>query len=166
MHERDVDRAVFVLREAFTYSHREVAEIIGLSESNCRQLHHRARRRLSVEAGGAGRVPSRVGGERRPDLVERFLAAAEGGDVAGLERLLAEDVTVWVDGGGRVGAARRPIVGMARVTRYFGAVLGRASGQVHLAMSEVNGEPGVFASIGTDLIGVVVPEVVAEPPPL
>ncbi|MEU4766229.1 RNA polymerase sigma-70 factor [Actinosynnema sp. NPDC023794] len=156
-----VERAVFVLREAFAYSHREVAEVIGLSESNCRQLYHRARRRLS-DAGGAGRVPRRVGGGRRPDLVERFLAAAEGGDVAGLERLLAEDVTVWVDGGGRVGAARRPIAGVARVTRYFEAVLARTSGQVQLTRTEVNGEPAAFASAGTDLIGVMVLEVVAD----
>ncbi|GAA3219904.1 RNA polymerase sigma-70 factor [Nonomuraea helvata] len=152
-----VERAVFVLREAFDYSHREVAEVVGLSEANARQLYHRARRRLPANAGSPPGDRT-----RRRDLVERFLAAAEDGDLAGLERLLAEDATVWVDGGGRVGVARRPIAGLARVLRYLGGVLNMTAGQVRLRLSEVNGDPAILALAGTDLIGVLAPDVEGE----
>ena len=104
-----VERAVFVLREAFDYSHREVAEVIDSSEANSRQLYTRARRRLTEARGRSDR---RLDQAHRRDLVESFLAAAQQGDLPGLEKVLAEDVTVWVDGGGRVGAARRPISGV------------------------------------------------------
>ncbi|MEU0633034.1 RNA polymerase sigma-70 factor [Streptomyces sp. NPDC005989] len=150
-----VERAVFVLREAFDYSHQEVAEIVGLSTANSRQVHHRARRKVSGAAGDVGQRPR----EQRSDLVRGFLAAAEDGDLKELERLLAEDVTVWVDGGGQVGTARRPIVGHARVLRYFTGIMGRVPEGAKLAAAKVNGEPGVLVFAGTDLIGVLVPEV-------
>ncbi|MCN9244820.1 RNA polymerase sigma-70 factor [Streptomyces sp. RY43-2] len=151
-----VERAVFVLREAFDYSHQEVAEIVGLSTANSRQVHHRARRKVSGASGDVGPRPR----EQRSDLVRGFLAAAGDGDLKELERLLAEDVTVWVDGGGQVGAARRPIVGHARVLRYFTGIMGRVPEGAKLAAAKVNGEPGVLVFAGTDLIGVLVPEVV------
>jgi Sigma-70, region 4 len=93
------ERVVFVLREAFGYSHREVAELVEPSESNCRQLHHRARKRLAD-----AELPSSSGSvtEHRA-LVERFLDAARGGDIAGLERMLAEDATSVADGRGTPG---------------------------------------------------------------
>lgn len=150
-----VERAVFVLREAFDYSHREVAEVINSSEVNSRQLYRRARRRL-VEA--VGDVEHRVDRVSRRDLVERFLAAAERGDLPGLEKLLAEDVTVWVDGGGRIGAARRPISGAHRVARYLVGALNTTGQRVRLSVAELNGAPGLLALAGEELIGVLVPE--------
>ena len=108
------EQAVFVLREAFGYSHREVAELVEPSESNCRQLHHRARKRLAD-----AELPSSSGSvtEHRA-LVERFLDAARGGDIAGLERMLAEDATSVADGRGTPGVARLPVHGAEKVARY------------------------------------------------
>ncbi|MBB1155129.1 RNA polymerase sigma-70 factor [Amycolatopsis dendrobii] len=148
-----VERAVFVLREAFGYSHRETAEVINATEANSRQLYARARRRLTeARAGSACRTSP------RRDLVERFLAAAEQGDVPGLEKVLAEDVTVWVDGGGKVGAARRPISGIGKVARYLAGSFRLAGTETTLSAAEVNGSPGLLARAGGTLVGVLVPE--------
>src|SRR5690242_10877179 len=93
-------------------SRREVVEVIDSSEANSRQLY---RRLAEVPEGGERRVDRTC----RRDLLEGFLAAAQEGDLVRLEKLLAEDVTVWVDGGGRIGAARRPIYGASRVARHL-----------------------------------------------
>ncbi|MEU9831869.1 RNA polymerase sigma-70 factor [Streptosporangium sp. NPDC048047] len=150
-----VERAVFVLREAFGYSHREVAGVIDSSEANSRQLYARARRRLTEARGRSDR---RLDQTRRRDLVESFLKAAEQGDLPGLEKVLAEDVTVWVDGGGRVSAARRPISGVSKVARYLVGTLSIAGEGVRLSATEVNGVPGLLARAGGELVGVLVPE--------
>ncbi|MEU0569260.1 RNA polymerase sigma-70 factor [Nonomuraea sp. NPDC005983] len=149
-----VERAVFVLREAFDYSHREVAEVIDSSEANSRQLYTRARRRLANARVGSPRQADQA----RRDLVESFLAAAEQGDLPGLEKVLAEDVTVWVDGGGRVGAARRPVSGLSQVARYLAGSLNIAGPGVRLSVAEVNGALGLLARAGEELVGVLVPE--------
>src|SRR5260370_3368578 len=98
------ERAVFVLRESFGYSHREIAGILDNSEATCRQLHRRARHRLGTPRP---RFPPEPGEWKR--LVERFLVAAGEGDVEGLERLLAGDAAYWSDGGGQAPGARRPV---------------------------------------------------------
>jgi RNA polymerase sigma-70 factor (ECF subfamily) len=140
-----MERTVFVLREAFDYGHREVAEVINSSEVNSRQLYRRARRRLAEAAGDAERRVDRVS---HRDLVERFLAAAERGDLPGLKKLLAEDVTVWVDGGGKSGAALRPISGADRVARYLVGALNTSGQRVSLSVAELNGAPGLLALAG------------------
>ena len=150
------ERAVFVLREAFGYSHREVAELIELSEANCRQLHSRARKRLSV-----ARTPGSAGeaAENRM-LVERFLDAARGGDLAGLERMLAEDVDSVADGGGTLGVARLPVRGAAKVARYLATVTSRYAEGLTVSVHEVNGTPAMFGWSASTLLGVLVPEIV------
>ncbi|MEV0650693.1 RNA polymerase sigma-70 factor [Phytomonospora sp. NPDC050363] len=155
-----VERAVFVLREAFGYSHREVAEAVDCSEANSRQLYRRARRRLA-DAGGTADVPraaARSVDRIHRDLVQGFLTAAQEGDLPALEKLLAEDVTVWVDGGGKVSAARRPIVGASQVARYLAGSLETVGGRVRLSIAEINGALGLLALAGDELIGVLVPE--------
>jgi RNA polymerase sigma-70 factor (TIGR02957 family) len=149
------ERAAFVLREAFGYTHRQVAEVLGLSEANCRQLDHRARRRL---AEGRSRFETSV--ERWRRLAERFIAAAWAGDLEGLERLLAEDVTTWSDGGGKVVAARRPVSGRARVARYLAGLAGKFGAGITVSAAEVNGQPALLTWIGEVLVGVLVPELV------
>jgi RNA polymerase sigma-70 factor (TIGR02957 family) len=149
------ERAVFVLREAFGYSHREVAELVELSESNCRQLHRRARKRLAD-----AELPSSIGNvaEHRA-LVERFLDAARGGDIAGLKRMLAEDVTSVADGRGTPGVARLPVHGAEKVARYLATVTGRYVEGLMVSIREVNGTPGVLGWFGSTLLGVFVPEI-------
>lgn len=146
------ERAVFVLREAFGYGHRDIAAIVGLSEANCRQLHRRARQRLPDASSRFD--PAR--GQWR-NLVDRFLAAAADGDLPGLERLLAADVTAWADGGGKVSVARRPVLGRARVARYLAGITRFGAG-VQMSPAEVNGAPAVLATSAGTLIGVLVLE--------
>jgi RNA polymerase sigma-70 factor (ECF subfamily) len=147
------ERAVFVLREAFTYSHHDIAEIVELSEANSRQLYRRARQRI-----GDARPRFDADLPARSRLVERFLAAARDGDLAALERMLVDDVTSWADGGGQVGTARRPLVGRDRVIRYFVGGMRRFSADLDITVSEVNGVPAVLASAGGVVLGVLAPE--------
>jgi RNA polymerase sigma-70 factor (ECF subfamily) len=147
------ERAVFVLREAFGYGYRDIAAILGLSEANCRQLHRRVRQRLP--AATSRFAPDR--GQWR-DLVDRFLAAARDGDLPGLERLLAADVTAWADGGGKVAAARRPVLGRDRVARYLAGITRFGAG-LQISVTEVNGAPAVLGTRAGTLAGVLVLEV-------
>jgi RNA polymerase sigma factor (sigma-70 family) len=104
------ERAAYVLREAFDYPYRRIAEILALSEANARQLATRARRRLS----GEDRRPVSAGEQRR--LLDAFVAAAQTGDLASLERLLAADVVAYA-GGGELARAARVSVGGGSVVR-------------------------------------------------
>jgi RNA polymerase sigma-70 factor (ECF subfamily) len=148
------ERAVFVLREAFDYSHREIADILELSEANSRQVHRRARQRLSDARPRFHPEP----GQWR-DLVERFLAATRYGDVPALERVLAAEVTAWADGGGEVAAARRPVSGRLRVARYVTGAFSRFAAGLRLSLAEVNGEPAVLGWSGETLLGMTVLEI-------
>ncbi|MCB5165273.1 RNA polymerase sigma-70 factor [Streptomyces bambusae] len=133
------ERAVYVLREAFGYGHREIAGLLELSEANCRQLYRRAGTRL------AGRRPRFTADDGRwHELVDRFLTAAREGDLAGLERLLATDVVCVSDGGDQVSAARRPVVGRDKAARYLLGTLERFAAGLALTPVEVNGGPGVL----------------------
>mgnify|MGYP001260779146 CR=1 FL=1 len=147
-----VERAVFVLREAFGHSHREVAGILGTTEEACRQAHRRARQRLGAKR--RFEPPS----QRWRETVRRFLEAARGGDLAELERMLAEDVVSWSDGGGRATAARRPVRGRAAVLRLFGGLLRQRTADHGLHVVEVNGEPALLVLLAGEPAGVLVPE--------
>jgi RNA polymerase sigma-70 factor (ECF subfamily) len=148
------ERAVFVLREAFGYGHRDIAGILDLSEANCRQLYRRARQRV------ADARPRFSPGRRQwRDLVERFLAATRDGDVRALEQALAADVVAWADGGGQVTAARHPVAGRRRVARYLAGAFGRFASGLDLTLAEVNGEPAVLGWDGGTLLGMTVLEI-------
>lgn len=101
-------------------------------------------------AGGDGRVRRQWAG-----LVESFVAAAREGDLARLERLLADDVVSYADGGGRINTARRPVLGPDRVARYLAGGLGRFAAGVDLVPREVNGGPGLVGLVDGRLLGVV-----------
>lgn len=135
------ERAVYVLREAFAYGHRDIAGVLELSEANCRQLYGRAVRRIAAPQARFEASP-----ERQAELVASFLTAAREGDLAGLERLFAADVTWWSDGGGKVSAARRPVEGRDKVLRLLAGVLGRSTADgIRLSVAEVNGRAGLIA---------------------
>ncbi|MEV0280283.1 RNA polymerase sigma-70 factor [Streptomyces sp. NPDC050610] len=149
------ERAVFVLREAFGHSHREVAEAVGIEEAYSRQLHRRARAQL-----GRPRRRLDVDDGQRKKIVERFFAATVEGDVAGLEEMLADDVAAWADGGGQVSAARRPITGREKVLRYLLGLGNRPeTAHVRAEFAEVNGEPAALVLAGQELIAILVPEI-------
>jgi RNA polymerase sigma-70 factor (ECF subfamily) len=133
-------RAALLLRDVFGYEYAEIAEIVGTTPVNARQLATRARRHVSEERP---RFPRSPAAHRR--LAERFFAAARDGDLAGLERMLAEDVVLHGDGGGQVPALAASVHGRAHVARTFRAwfIAGaKAGGSLRLA--EVNGRPGAM----------------------
>ena len=134
-----VERAVFVLREAFGYGYDEIAEIVGRSEDACRQMLSRARRRI-----GEARPRFEASHERREELAARFLAAAQGGDIGELVALLAADATFVGDGGGKATALPEPMHGGERIARLFAgfARAGRRMG-IEPGRAGVNGQPGL-----------------------
>jgi RNA polymerase sigma-70 factor (ECF subfamily) len=144
------ERAVFVLREAFGYGHREIAEVMELSEANCRQLYRRAAQHLADHKPRF--QPSR---EERERLAGRFMAAAQHGDLRALEELLAEDITSWADSGGRLPMARRPVTGRDRVARYFAGAWRKLPDGVDFAFAEVNGGTAIIATVHGTTMGVV-----------
>ncbi|MFF5992316.1 RNA polymerase sigma-70 factor [Prauserella flavalba] len=148
------ERAVFVLREAFGYGHAEIAEILDLTEANCQQLYRRARQHVASERP---RFTPSTGDRER--ITRRFLDAARGGDLDGLRSLLADDVVSWADGGGKVHAARKPVRGAERVAQYLCRLAGEAAG-VGFVVTELNGQPGIVATVGGAVLLAVVLDIV------
>src|SRR5688572_31455085 len=134
-------RAAFLLREVFDEPYDRIAEIVGTSEQNARQLATRARRHVEER-----RPRFEASREQREQLASRFFAAAEEGDLAGLEELLAHDVVLHGDGGGKAPAIARAVHGRARVARTLGAWLraGARAGGFTSRRAEVNGQPGAL----------------------
>ncbi|SDL38291.1 RNA polymerase sigma-70 factor, ECF subfamily [Nonomuraea maritima] len=132
------ERAAYVLREAFVYPYPDIAEILGVSAVNARQLVSRARRRLTAER----REPVDRSEHRR--LLRVFLDAAQTGNVAALEELFAADVVSSSDGGGVRRAARVPLVGPLRVARFYAALVPRNWSEADLSWVEANSRPGVL----------------------
>lgn len=152
------ERAVFVLREAFGHQHRDIARILDVDETYSRQLHRRARQRVSEERK---RFPADRG--RHEEIVRRFLAATVEGDVAGLEAILAEDVVSWADGGGKSTAARRPVAGRDKVLRYLLGLRQRPEfAVVTTEIAEVNGQPAVLMRMAGTVAAVFLPETDGE----
>jgi RNA polymerase sigma-70 factor (ECF subfamily) len=134
-----VERAAYLLHEVFGYKYAEIAGIIEQSEVNSRQLVTRARKRL--EADRPRFDPDEAA---RDALLERFLAAAEEGDLEALEDLLAKDAVLYADGGGKARTPPEPLVGAAVIARFMAAVtrVRPASGALESRRVRVNGQPG------------------------
>jgi RNA polymerase sigma-70 factor (TIGR02957 family) len=162
-----LQRAVFVLREAFAYSFREIGEVLDQTEANCRQLYHRGKQRLED-----ARPRYEVSREEGRRVVGRFLAAAQLGDLEELEQLLLADVVSWSDGGGKITAARRPVVGRERVAtyvtapsrnkRFFDPVLELFGGPITMRSVEVNGDPALIVFAAEHPVAVLVVELAAD----
>ncbi|MBX5442223.1 MAG: RNA polymerase sigma-70 factor [Solirubrobacteraceae bacterium] len=133
------ERAVVVLREAFDYPFAEIAAMLGKPEANCRQILSRARRRIDDDRPRFDPDP-----QERAALAERFLAAARDGDVDGLVSLLAPDVALTGDGGGRAQAIARTLVGPRAVSRAIAAFSRRLASWEGISFTPVtvNGQPG------------------------
>ncbi|GGM16420.1 RNA polymerase sigma24 factor [Micromonospora yangpuensis] len=131
------ERAVYVLRTAFELPYPEIAELLDRSAADCRQLYHRGVRRI---AGDTRRFTAGPAEQRR--LLEAFLAAARDGDLARLAALVSADATAWSDSGGRVRAARNPVRGADRVTRFFAGIHGPHRPPLRAVEVQLNGAPG------------------------
>ncbi|MBO0730632.1 MAG: RNA polymerase sigma-70 factor [Acidimicrobiaceae bacterium] len=150
-------RAVLLLHDVFDYPYPEIAAIVGKSEDNVRQLATRARRHVEQR-----RPRFQSTREQRDELARRFFAAAEQGDLAGLEALLAHDVELTGDGGGKVPALARSLRGRHRVARTLISWM-RLSARmpgVSFHPAEVNGDPGALMLDAQErLLGVVAVEI-------
>ncbi|AKU18378.1 RNA polymerase sigma-70 factor [Luteipulveratus mongoliensis] len=137
-----LERAVFVLREAFDYPYPRIAEIVERAEASCRQLMTRARQHVH---DAQPRFPADDG--RRTAIAGAFMEAVRSGELGALERLLAEDVTFQGDGGGKAPAISKPLRGRTQVARFLGGLLrqGARLGAVVEAV-EANGQPSVRVS--------------------
>jgi RNA polymerase sigma-70 factor (TIGR02957 family) len=147
-------RAAFLLHDVFDYDYPRVAEIVGTSEDNARQLASRARRHVDD-----GRTRFDASEEQRTELAASFLAAAQKGDFDELEAMLSEDVELHGDGGGLAPAIKRPVFGRRRVAQLLGnwmrLAFERIDG-VELRQEVVNGQPGAeFVDADGKLIGVM-----------
>jgi RNA polymerase sigma-70 factor (TIGR02957 family) len=146
-------RAAFLLHDVFDYGYGEVAEIIGTSEQNTRQLASRARRHVQE-----GRPRFEPSAEEREKLAASFFAAAERGDFDSLESLLAEDVELHGDGGGKVPAIKQPAFGQAKVAhmlRNWWSLIQRIGG-IEIRPALINGQPGAeYRDDRGRLIGVI-----------
>ena len=134
------ERAAYILREAFDYPYDQIASILQMEETNVRQLASRARKHVAD-----GRRASVSPGDQRR-LLEAFIAAAQKGDMAALEGLLAEDVVSYSDGGGLVRAARNPVSGRNRVATFIAALSTWCWKGVKLDWVEANGQTTVLVS--------------------
>jgi len=138
------ERAVFVLREALEYDYEEIAEIVGKSGANCRQIFSRARKAVSG-------LPPIAETEKTDELrrkVDRFVTAMTGGDASGLIGLLKADANLYSDGGGKMSAATRPIRGAERVATFLFGVLDKVPADFSYRVAEVNGQPGIVVFYG------------------
>jgi RNA polymerase sigma-70 factor (ECF subfamily) len=148
------ERAVFLLHDVFGYPHREIAEIVGTSEASSRQTASRARRRIEARRPRFEPDPA-----HRERLTERFAHACSTGEMSGLLSLLADDITLWSDGGGKVRAARRPVCGATNVARFLLGVISKFPPDVEVRPATVNGQPGWLTLSGGQVTSVTALEV-------
>jgi RNA polymerase sigma-70 factor (ECF subfamily) len=153
-----VERAVFLLREVFDYDYGEIAKIVERSEDNCRQLYVRARRHIDE-----GRPRFEASRQQRDELAQRFLAAAQQGDTEALIELLAADVVVYGDGGGKAPSWPQPIYGRERVAKLMAGTFAQA---LQLGASvqptQLNRQPGLVFLDHEGRIGAVMSLEIAE----
>ncbi|MFI7501323.1 RNA polymerase sigma factor SigJ [Streptomyces sp. NPDC049687] len=146
-----LERGVFVLHEVFGYAHTEIADILGRSPSAIRQLAHRAREHVHARRPRYEPDP-----QVRQRVTERFLAATLGGDLDALLQLLAPEVTLWGDGGGKAAGGLRPLHGRDKVARLLAAVAPASGKGLTIAYRSVNGAPSALLFAGDTPCAVLV----------
>jgi len=153
-----LERGVFVLHEVFGYAHTEIAEILGRTPEAVRQIAHRARGHVH-----ARRPRYETDPHVRQQVTERFVDAAIGGDLDALLRLLAPEVTLWGDGGGKPHAGGlRPIHGRDKVARLLVSLGERSGAGLDIVYRRVNGDPSALVFSGDTLFAVVVLDLTAD----
>ncbi len=144
-----VERAVFLLRESFDLNYKEMAEAIGKSEENCRQIDRRARQRLDRE----GR-PRQASPEEHDRLLFGFLQASREGNMQGMIDLLARDAVCYSDGGGKVHAAKVPVQGAERIAKFIQGLQAKAQIPFEIRLGPVNGRTAMLVYTEGRLIDV------------
>lgn len=147
-----LQRAVLLLRDVFDYSVAECADALAVSQANVKTTHHRARR--AMEAYDRQRcIPRRDLQERTRSTLERFMSALASDDVPAVEAMLAESVRAYSDGGGEFYAARVPVVGRAKVARFFGNISRRRGPLAGAAFRMLNGLPALVVEFMHETTG-------------
>ncbi|HEX3272489.1 MAG TPA: RNA polymerase sigma-70 factor [Ktedonobacterales bacterium] len=145
------ERAVFLLREVFGYEFAEVASMLGKTEAACRRSFSRAKLHLQQHRP---RFPASPDTHRQ--LLTGFLSATQGGDMEALTGMLAEEVTLWADGGGKTrGAATRPVLGRAAVMRFILGTRRFWPEGARVEVEEVNGQPALVVHVGDHAFSVL-----------
>ncbi|OBF34831.1 RNA polymerase subunit sigma-24 [Mycobacterium sp. ACS1612] len=157
-----LERAVFVLKEVFDFSYAEIGDAVDRSESAVRQAAHRAREHIQ-----ARRPRFETDRVKKRQATERFFAAITGGDINSLMELLAPEVTLWTDGGGKVRQAMRPIRGIDNVARWIAGASQRPYEGVEIAdmaaeVVEINGGPGILLTGGGRVIATLTVDLDAD----
>ncbi|MFI8824368.1 RNA polymerase sigma-70 factor [Streptomyces sp. NPDC053431] len=158
------ERAVYVLREAFDYPHREIAEILDITEAAGQQIYHRAKKHV---AGGKARTEVDEAEARR--IVEEFLAAATTGRTEPLVRLLTQDAVSVGDGGGKVPARAKAFEGALAVATFLRGLFkpgpakrALVGGAAEIYATTANGEPAIVAVVDGRVVGISCLEVTPE----
>ncbi|WP_432187982.1 RNA polymerase sigma-70 factor [Streptomyces sp. Tue6028] len=151
-----VERAAYVLREAFDYPYKQVADMLDTSEANTRQLVSRARKHLAAER------KEQVSRADHRRLLEVFVTAAQTGNLTELEDVLAADVVSYADGNGMRGASRVPVVGRPHVSKYLVAFAPRFWPQADVRWVEANGRPAALVTSGGNPIALLSIDVSAD----
>ncbi|MCH5584532.1 RNA polymerase sigma-70 factor [Shimazuella sp. AN120528] len=136
-----VERAVFLLREVMQYDYEEIADIVGKSSVNCRQIFHRAKR--SLHGKDNPNHVDHLDQEQTTNLVEQFMRALASGDAARIMKFLSADAVLITDGGGKVKAQLQPLLGHIRISDLASNFLKKLSGNLTYRIKMVNGLPGI-----------------------
>ncbi|WP_236977794.1 MULTISPECIES: RNA polymerase sigma-70 factor [Mycobacterium] len=155
------ERAVFVLREVFGFGYDEISDAVGKPVPTVRQVAHRAREHVQARRtrfDGAGPVDP----DRHARITRQFLASAANGDVEALLEMLAPDAVWLADGGGKVTASRKPIVGARKVAGAIVGLLRKARGELHVEAVTCNSAPAVVLYLDGRLQGVITVEIVDD----
>ncbi len=146
-----LERAAFLLHDVFGYGYGELSAALARDQAACRQLVARARKHVA----GRGRR-FEADRDRAHELTKQFLAACAGGDLKALMALLADDVVVWTDGGGKAKAAPKPVVGAAKAARFLVAIARGTPEGTEVVEANLNGQPGLLALYGGSAVSAVV----------
>jgi RNA polymerase sigma-70 factor (ECF subfamily) len=138
-----IERAVFLLREVFDYDYADIARIVDKSEANCRQIARRARQRVDT-----GQSRFQAPPEKQQAMVQQFIAACATGDLPGLIHLLSDDIGLYSDGGGKVTAARKPVLGSQKVATFLLNITRQAPPDVSIQPTWINGRFGLIVYFG------------------
>lgn len=136
------ERAAFLLHDVFEISYEEISRIIEKKEAACRQLIHRARERVRQD-----RTRFEVSEDKKRRLIEKFIKAVEAANEQEIISLFAEDVTLTSDGGGKVTAARRVIVGNHKIARLYYFLGAKGRGLFEITFEKINGETGIVTTV-------------------
>ena len=151
------ERAVFLLHDVFGFGYGEVAAVVAKSPQTCRQVARRARTRIE-----AGRPRFRASPAQQARLTDGFVRACAEGDLSALMATLADDVTLWSDGGAKARAARRPLHGAEQVARFLLGIVRNAPPGLVRRVARVNGQPGIVLSLAGRPFGVVALEIAED----